>query len=170
MADEHITWDKPGATDDSHITWDKPAPEASVWEAMKKGAKQAFSSENLQDIASKAGPTAAARMAAPIKLLTGAAKLPANVLNLAGVSQPLQAVNQGNKLAEDIATAGGGDKSMLPGVMNLGGELVTGTGALNVLGKAAPVIEKAAPYVKPTLMAISRANRANATTISAFQT
>ena len=154
MADEHITWDKPGATDDSHITWDKPAPEASVWEAMKKGAKQAFSSENLQDIASKAGPTAAARMAAPIKLLTGAAKLPANVLNLAGVSQPLQAVNQGNKLAEDIATAGGGDKSMLPGVMNLGGELVTGTGALNVLGKAAPVIEKAAPYVKPAFDAI----------------
>jgi hypothetical protein len=149
MADEHITWDKPEATDDSHITWDKPAPEASVWEAMKKGFGQAMTSENLQDIARQAGPTASARMAAPIKLATGMAKLPANILNLAGVSQPLTAVNQGNKLAEDIATAGGGDKSMLPGAMNLGGEFATGMGGLNVLGKAAPIIEKAAPYVKP---------------------
>ena len=50
MADEHITWDKPAA-EDAHITWDKPAPEASVWEAMKKGFGQAMTSENLQDIA-----------------------------------------------------------------------------------------------------------------------
>lgn len=156
MADEHITWDanKPAVPTDAGITWDKPAPESSVWEAMKKGAQQAFSSENLQDIASKAGPTASSRMAAPIKLTTGLAKLPANVLNLAGISQPLETVNKANQLAEDIATAGGGDKSLLPGAMNLGGELATGMGALNVLGKAAPVIEKVAPYVKPAFDAI----------------
>ena len=147
MADEHITWDKPAA-EDAHITWDKPAPEASVWEAMKKGFGQAMTSENLQDIASKAGPNASARMAAPIKLATGIAKLPANIANIAGYSKPLEMVNQGNQLAEDITQAGG-SKSMLPSAANLTGELGSGMGALSLIGKAAAPIEAAAPYVKP---------------------
>ena len=130
-----------------------PFQEKSVWEAMKKGAQQAFSSENLQDIAKQAGPNAAARMAAPIKLATGLAKLPANVANIAGFSKPLEAVNAGNQLAGDITEAGG-SKSMLPAAANIGGELASGAGALSLLGKAAAPIEAAAPYVKPAFDAI----------------
>jgi len=159
MADEHITWDKPKNTKskdaaESHITWDKPAPEASVWEAMKKGAKQAFSSENLQDIARQAGPQTAERMAAPIKLATGIAKLPANIANLAGYSDPLKAVNQANQTAEEIAHAGGNKHNLLPGAANLIGEIVSGGGALNLLGKAAAPIQAVLPKINPAIQGI----------------
>lgn len=147
----------------SHLAAQPQPKEASVWDAMKKGFGQAFSRENLEDIARQSGPTATARMVAPIQLVAGAAKLPANVLNLAGVSQPLQAVNQANQLSKGMVQAGGAEGSLLPAAANLTGELGVGSGALNLLGKAAGPVEAAMPYVKPAIEAVRKSPFAQST-------
>jgi hypothetical protein len=131
-----------------------PFKESSIFEAMKKGFGQALTSENLQDIASAGGPAVESRMARTAKTLTGLAKLPANVLNLAGISEPLNVVNQTNNLADKLNEKATGIEGVLPGALNFGGELASGTGALNLIGKAAAPIEAAAPYIKPTFDAI----------------
>jgi len=137
----------------SHLASQPQKQEASVFEAMKKGFGQALSRENMEDIARQAGPMATARMVAPIEFAAGAAKLPANVLNLAGISQPLQAVNQANQLSKGMIEAGDA-KSLLPGISNLAGEIGTGAGALSSIAKAAGPIQSLMPSSKLAIEAI----------------
>jgi hypothetical protein len=142
MADEKlqgITWDEapaPTEKEPAGITWDKP----SVWEAMKQGAKQAFSPEAISEYGSQIPPAAAARMAAPVRLATGMARIPANLMKMAGVEAPAQAVSAAEEGAKNL-TESAGYKGMLPGLANLGGEAVFGGAALKGAAKAAPAVE-----------------------------
>lgn len=136
-----ITWDPEPAKveapiDTAGITWDKP----SVWEAMKQGAKQAFSPESIAEYSKQIPPAAAARMAAPVRLATGVARLPANLMRMAGVETPSQVVGAAEQGAKQL-TEGAGYKGMLPGAANIGGELITGGAALKGAGALAPAVE-----------------------------
>jgi hypothetical protein len=142
MADEKlqgITWDEtpaPAKKEPVGVTWDKP----SVWEAMKQGAQQAFSPEAISEYGSQIPPNAAARMAAPINMAAGMARIPANLMSWAGVNEPKEAINAAQEGAKNL-TESAGYTGMRPTLSNLGGEAAFGGTALKLASKAAPAVE-----------------------------
>jgi hypothetical protein len=146
MADNQfkgITWDETPVKDTtekelSGVTWDKP----SVFEAMKQGAKQAFSPEAITEFGKQIPPAAAARMAAPVRMATGIARIPANLMRMAGVEEPAQAVGAAEAGAKNL-TESAGYTGIRPGLSNLGGEMLFGGAALKGASKLAPVLETA---------------------------
>jgi hypothetical protein len=140
MADNQfkgITWDEtPVEKEPSGVTWDKP----SVFEAMKQGAKQAFSPEAITEFGKQIPPAAAARMAAPVRMATGIARIPANLMRMAGVEEPAQAVNVAEEGAKNL-TESARYTGIRPGLSNLGGEMLLGGAALKGASKLAPVLE-----------------------------
>jgi hypothetical protein len=112
----------------------------SVWEAVKAGAKQAFSPEAITEFGKQIPPGAAARMAAPISMATGLARIPANLMNMAGVGEPAQAVKAAEEGAKNL-TQSAGYTGMRPTLSNLGGEVMLGGAALKGASKLAPVLE-----------------------------
>jgi hypothetical protein len=142
MADnkyQGITWDETPVQTEKEpagITWDKP----TVFQAMKQGAQQAFSPEAIAEYGKQIPPAAAARMAAPIRMITGAARIPANLMKMAGVEEPAQAVGAAEEGAKNL-TESAGYKGMLPGLANFVGEVALGGAALKGASKAAPAIE-----------------------------
>lgn len=145
MADDKlkgITWDETPAVEETvskepaGVTWDKP----SVWQAMKQGAKQAFTPEAITELGKNIPPDAAARIAAPVRLATGVARIPANLMRMAGVEGPAEFVKAADEGAKNL-TESAGYKGILPGVANLGGEMLFGGAALKGAAKAAPFVE-----------------------------
>ena len=140
MADNQfkgITWDEtPVEKEPPGVTWDKP----SVFEAMKQGAKQAFSPEAITEFGKQIPPAAAARMAAPVRMATGIARIPANLMKMAGVEEPAQAVGAAEEGAKNL-TESAGYTGIRPGLSNLGGEMLLGGAALKGASKLAPVLE-----------------------------
>lgn len=143
MADnkyQGITWDETPVQTEKEptgITWDKP----TVFQAMKQGAQQAFSPEAIAEYGKQIPPAAAARMAAPIRMITGAARIPANLMKMAGVEEPAQAVGAAEEGAKNL-TESAGYKGMLPGLANLGGEVALGGAALKGASALAPTVAK----------------------------
>jgi len=144
MADNQfkgITWDETPVKDTVEkeppgVTWDKP----SVFEAMKQGAKQAFSPEAITEYGKEIPPAAAARMAAPIRFATGVARIPANLMRMAGIEEPAQAVSAAEAGAKNL-TESAGYTGMRPGLSNIGGEMLLGGAALKGASKLAPIVE-----------------------------
>ena len=112
----------------------------SVFEAMKQGAKQAFSPEAITEFGKQIPPAAAARMAAPVRMATGIARIPANLMRMAGVEEPAQAVSAAEAGAKNL-TESAGYTGIRPGLSNLGGEMLFGGAALKGAAKLAPVLE-----------------------------
>jgi hypothetical protein len=112
----------------------------SVFEAMKQGAKQAFSPEGISELGKNIPPNVAAKIAAPIRFATGAARIPANLMNMAGVEGPSKFVKAAEEGAKNL-TESAGYTGMLPGIANLGGEVLLGGAALKGASKLAPVLE-----------------------------
>lgn len=112
----------------------------SVWEAIKAGAKQAFSPEAITEFGKEIPPAAAARMAAPINMVAGMSRIPANLMRIAGVEEPAQVVSAAEEGAKNL-TESAGYKGMRPGLSNLGGEMILGGAALKGASKLAPAIE-----------------------------
>ena len=142
MADEKlqgITWDEapaPAEKEPVGITWDKP----SVWQDIKQGAQQAFSPEAITEYGKQIPPAAAARMSAPINMVAGMARIPANLMSWAGINEPKEAINAAQEGAKNL-TESAGYTGMRPGLSNLGGEAAFGGAALKLASKAAPAIE-----------------------------
>lgn len=137
-----ITWDEtpvveePVAKEPAGVTWDKP----SVWEAMKQGAKQAFTPEAITELGKNIPPNAAGRMAAPVRFATGVARIPANLMRMAGIEGPSEFVKAADEGAKNL-TESAGYTGGLPTVANLGGEMLFGGAALKGASKLAPVVE-----------------------------
>lgn len=142
MADnkyQGITWDEPSTPEKKEpagVTWDKP----SVFQAMKQGAEQAFSPEGISELGKNIPPNVAAKIAAAARFGTGVARIPANLMNMAGVEGPSKFVKAVDEGAKNL-TESAGYTGMLPGLANLGGEIALGGGALKLASKAAPVLE-----------------------------
>ena len=145
MADNQfkgITWDETPVKDTvekepSGVTWDKP----SVFEAMKQGAKQAFSPEAITEYGKEIPPAAAARMAAPIRFATGVARIPTNLMRMAGIEEPAQAVSAAEAGAKNL-TESAGYTGIRPGLSNVGGEMLLGGAALKSASALAPAVAK----------------------------
>jgi hypothetical protein len=137
-----ITWDetpaveKPVEKDMSGVSWDKP----TVFGAMKQGFKEAVTPEAISELGQRIPPGAAGRMAATARFGTGLARIPANLMRIAGVEGPsefVKAVDEGAKnLTESAGYTGG-----LPAAANLAGEVLLGGAALKGASKLAPVVE-----------------------------
>jgi hypothetical protein len=134
-----ITWDEPAKPEEKEptgVSWDKP----TVLGAIKQGAEQAFTPEAISELGKRIPPGAAGRMAAAARFGTGLARIPANLMRIAGVEGPsefVKAVDEGAKnLTESAGYTGG-----LPEVANLGGEILLGGAALKGASKLAPVVE-----------------------------
>jgi hypothetical protein len=112
----------------------------SVWEAVKQGAKQAFSQEHRDELAKKVSPMAAERMAAPVRFATGAARIPANLMRMAGIEAPAKAVSAVEEGAKRF-TEQAGAKGILPGAANIGGEIALGGGLLKAAQFAKPLVQ-----------------------------
>lgn len=157
-----ITWDEtpaveePVAKEPAGVTWDKP----SVWEAMKQGAAQAFSPEGITKLGKNIPPNAAARIAAPVRFATGMARIPANLMRMAGVEGPSEFVKAADEGARNL-TESAGYTGGLPGVANLGGEMVLGGAALKGASKLAPFVE-ALPGGSAVVKGISQSPTAQA--------
>jgi hypothetical protein len=124
----------------SHLATQPKQKESSVFEAMKQGAKQAFSPEAISEYGAQIPPAAAARMAAPINMAAGMARIPANLMSWAGINEPKEAINAAQEGAKNL-TESAGYTGMRPGLSNLGGEAAFGGAALKLASKAAPAIE-----------------------------
>ena len=124
----------------SHLATQPKQKESSVWEAVKQGAKQAFSPEAITEYGKQIPPGAAARMAAPINMAAGMARIPANLMSWAGINEPKEAINAAQEGAKNL-TESAGYTGMRPGLSNLGGEVALGGAALKLASKAAPAIE-----------------------------
>ena len=122
----------------------------SVFEAIKQGAKQAFSPEAITEYGKEIPPAAAARMAAPVRMATGIARIPANLMRMAGIEEPAQVVSAAEAGAKNL-TESAGYTGIRPGLSNLGGEILFGGAALKGASKLAPVLE-----TTPTGAAISK--------------
>jgi hypothetical protein len=142
MADnkyQGITWDepsKPAEKEPAGVTWDKP----TVFQAMKQGAQQAFTPEAISELGKRIPPEVAGRMASTARYGTGIARIPANLMKMAGVEGPsefVKAVDTGAKnLTESAGYTGSG-----PAVANFLGETTLGGAALKGASKAAPFLE-----------------------------
>ena len=135
-----ITWDETPAPTEKEppgITWDKP----SVFQAMKQGAQQAFSPEAITEYGKQIPPGAAARMAAPINMAAGMARIPANLMSWAGINEPKEAINAAQEGAKNL-TESAGYTGMRPTLSNLGGEVALGGAALKGASALAPAVAK----------------------------
>lgn len=145
MPDGTVITDVPAGTTQAQLMsmYGKQAPatkKPSIFGAMKEGAKQTFSPEAIEEYSKQISPTAAARMAAPVRFATGVARIPANLMSWAGINEPLASVKAAEEGAKQL-TQGAGYKGMLPGAANIGGELVTGGALLKGASMAAPFME-----------------------------
>lgn len=134
-----ITWDeplKPEEKEPTGVTWDKP----SVFQAMKQGAEQAFTPEAISELGKRIPPAAAGRLASSARFGTGIARIPANLMKIAGVEGPSEFVKSVDEGAKNL-TESAGYKGSGPAVANIVGETVLGGGALKAASKAAPFLE-----------------------------
>jgi hypothetical protein len=142
MADKKyqgITWDEPSAPAEKEpagVTWDKP----SVSQAIKQGVQEAFTPEAISELGKRIPPEAAGRMAAAARFGTGVARIPANLMKMAGVEGPSQFVKSVEEGAKNL-TESAGYKGGLDSVANFGGEMLLGGAALKGASKLAPALE-----------------------------
>jgi len=137
-----ITWDEtpvveqPTAKEAAGVTWDKP----SVLDAMKQGFKNAVTPEAITELGKKIPPNAAGRIASTARFGTGIARIPANLMKMAGVEGPSEFVKAVDEGAKNL-TESAGYTGIGPDVANFGGEMVLGGAALKGASKLAPVVE-----------------------------
>lgn len=140
--DRGITWDetpmveKPVAKETPGVTWDKP----TVSDAMKQGVKNAFTPEAITELGKRIPPEAAGRMASTARFATGIARIPANLMKMAGVEGPSEFVKATDEGAKNL-TESAGYTGIGPAVANFGGEMVLGGAALKGASKLAPFVE-----------------------------
>ncbi|MEI8296214.1 MAG: hypothetical protein WCG04_06810, partial [Alphaproteobacteria bacterium] len=96
--------------------------------------------EAITEFGKEIPPAAAARMAAPVRMATGIARIPANLMRMAGIEEPAQAVGAAEEGAKNLVESSG-YTGMRPGLANLGGEMVLGGAALKGASKLAPMVE-----------------------------
>jgi hypothetical protein len=142
MAGTPVDYDPFAITEGTPVEHDPfSTQKGSVFEAMKQGAKQAFSPEAITEYGKEISPTAAARMAAPIRFATGVARIPANLMRMAGIEEPAQAVSAAEAGAKNL-TESAGYTGMRPGLSNIGGEMLLGGAALKGASALAPAVAK----------------------------
>jgi len=124
----------------SHLASQPKPKSSSVFEAMKQGAQQAFSPEAITEYGKEIPPNAAARMAAPVRMATGIARIPANLMRMFGTEEPAQVVKAAEEGAKNL-TESAGYTGIRPGLSNLGGEMLFGGAALKGASKLAPILE-----------------------------
>jgi hypothetical protein len=131
-----ITWDKtPEVEEAPGVTWDKP----SVAESIKRGAQKAFTPEAIEELGKRIPASAAGRIAAPVRFATSAARIPANLMKMAGVEGPAEFVKTAEEGAKNL-TESAGYKGGLDVAAGFGGDVALGGAAFKAASKLAPVV------------------------------